>query len=164
MEEIALAGCVDSTHQPIVLTLMALTTEDVSKLRVGKLTAQGITTLRALKKFLNVKCVMVPCVVCVALRCVALRCVALCCVASRRVAVWVVCSWRAGLQLATRTNPRVCTFCGSLCGTRCESVFHIGLRWLVVAGRFMIKPSSDNDGVMLSCVGSGITNVSKKVT
>ncbi len=56
LEEIAAGGCVDSTHQPLMLTLMALTTEDVSKLRVGKLTAQSITTLRTLKHFVNVKC------------------------------------------------------------------------------------------------------------
>lgn len=57
LEEIAAGGCIDSTHQPLFFTLMALTTEDVSKVRVGKLTSQSILTLRALKKFLNVKCV-----------------------------------------------------------------------------------------------------------
>ncbi len=55
LEEVAAGGCVDSGHQPLMLTLMALTTEDVSRLRVGKLTAQSIATLRTLKKFLNVK-------------------------------------------------------------------------------------------------------------
>ena len=84
LEEIAAGGCVDSTHQPLALTLMALTTEDVSRLRVGKLTGQSITALRALKQFLNIK--------------------------------------------------------------------------------FMIKPDPDGGGVLLSCVGTGITNVSKKVT
>ena len=59
LEEIASGGCIDSTHQPLFLTLMALTTEDVSKLRVGKLTAQSITTLRALKTFINVKYVLI---------------------------------------------------------------------------------------------------------
>ena len=39
LEEIAKGGCVDTTHQSLALTMMALGPEDVYKLRLGKLSA-----------------------------------------------------------------------------------------------------------------------------
>ncbi len=55
MNEILLGGCVDTTNQPMVATLMALSPEDVSKVRIGsQLTEAAIETLRLLKKFFGV--------------------------------------------------------------------------------------------------------------
>lgn len=42
-------GVVDSAHQPLILQLMVLTPEDVSKVRFGALTPQTINSLRLLK-------------------------------------------------------------------------------------------------------------------
>jgi len=49
LEEIARGGFVDTSHQPLVLLLMVLCPEDVSKLRVGKLSPQAIGALRLAK-------------------------------------------------------------------------------------------------------------------
>jgi RNA 3'-terminal phosphate cyclase-like protein len=55
MNEILRGGCVDTTNQPTVLTLMALCPEDVSKVRFGsELTEAAIETLRLLKRFFGV--------------------------------------------------------------------------------------------------------------
>eukprot|EP00611_Tribonema_gayanum_P018404 TRINITY_DN3150_c0_g1_i2.p1 TRINITY_DN3150_c0_g1~~TRINITY_DN3150_c0_g1_i2.p1 ORF type:complete len:131 (-),score=12.39 TRINITY_DN3150_c0_g1_i2:28-420(-) len=44
-------GCVDSTHQSLAMLLMVLCPEDVSRLRVGKLTAYSVQYLRHLRDF-----------------------------------------------------------------------------------------------------------------
>jgi len=54
VEEIAEGGCIDSAHQSLFIMLMALGPEDVSRLRVGKLTDQAVQTLRLLKDFWNI--------------------------------------------------------------------------------------------------------------
>ena len=41
--------------QPLALTLMALTPEDASRLRVGRLSEPAVATLRLLKDFLGVE-------------------------------------------------------------------------------------------------------------
>ncbi|KAI9194499.1 hypothetical protein LWI28_006558 [Acer negundo] len=48
-------GVVDSTHQGLLFLLCALSEPDVSKIRVGKLSAYGIETLRSIIDFLSVK-------------------------------------------------------------------------------------------------------------
>ncbi|KAH9329493.1 hypothetical protein KI387_001601 [Taxus chinensis] len=55
LEEIKQGGVVDSTHQGLLFLLCALCPEDVSKVRVGKLSAYGIKTLRHIKDFLGVQ-------------------------------------------------------------------------------------------------------------
>jgi hypothetical protein len=47
-------GVVDSAHQPLILQLMVLTPEDVSKVRFGRLSVQAICTLRLLKEAFGV--------------------------------------------------------------------------------------------------------------
>jgi RNA 3'-terminal phosphate cyclase-like protein len=54
LEEIAKGGCLDTSHQALALTLMALGPEDVSRLRVGKLSGHAIQTLRNLKLFFGI--------------------------------------------------------------------------------------------------------------
>ena len=48
------AGAVDGSHQSMVLTLMALTPEDVSRVRLGELTPFTIEVLRLLKDFFGI--------------------------------------------------------------------------------------------------------------
>jgi len=55
LEEIKQGGVVDSTHQGLLFLLCALCPEDVSKVRVGKLSTYGIKTLRHIKDFLGVQ-------------------------------------------------------------------------------------------------------------
>lgn len=52
--EIEKGGCVDTLHQSLVLLLMALSPEDVSKVRFGKLTPYSIEQLRQLRMFFGV--------------------------------------------------------------------------------------------------------------
>jgi RNA 3'-terminal phosphate cyclase-like protein len=58
--EIKQGGVVDSTHQGLLFLLCALCPEDVSKVRVGKLSPYGIETLRHIRDFLGVKFVIKP--------------------------------------------------------------------------------------------------------
>ncbi|CAA7405855.1 unnamed protein product [Spirodela intermedia] len=58
--EIEQGGVVDSTHQGLVFLLCALCPQDVSKVRVGRLTPYGIETLRNIREFLGVKFVITP--------------------------------------------------------------------------------------------------------
>ena len=53
LDEIARGGCVDSLVQPLALTLMALCPQNVSRLRLGKLSPAAIATLRLLRDFLG---------------------------------------------------------------------------------------------------------------
>lgn len=55
LEEIKQGGVVDSTHQGLLFLLCALCPEDVSKVRVGKLSPHAIRTLRHIKQFLGVQ-------------------------------------------------------------------------------------------------------------
>lgn len=59
-EEISRNGVVDSSHQALVLQLMTLTTEDVSKVRFGKLTPFTISFLRFLKEAFGIVFKIVP--------------------------------------------------------------------------------------------------------
>jgi len=52
-EEIARGGCIDASHQPLCLLFMAVTPEDVSKVRVGQLSQPAIRTLRDIRAFLG---------------------------------------------------------------------------------------------------------------
>ncbi|XP_022142004.1 probable RNA 3'-terminal phosphate cyclase-like protein [Momordica charantia] len=58
--EIEQGGVVDSTHQGLLFLLCALCPEDVSKVRVGKLTPYGIETLRNILEFLGVMFKITP--------------------------------------------------------------------------------------------------------
>ncbi|KZV25420.1 hypothetical protein F511_19800 [Dorcoceras hygrometricum] len=58
--EIEQGGVVDSTHQGLLFLLCALCPQDVSKVRVGKLSPYGIQVLRHIKDFLSVKFVIKP--------------------------------------------------------------------------------------------------------
>ncbi|XP_054814070.1 probable RNA 3'-terminal phosphate cyclase-like protein isoform X2 [Prosopis cineraria] len=58
LEEIKLSGVVDSTHQGLLFLLCALCRQDVSKIRVGKLSQHGIQTLREIRDFLDLKFIM----------------------------------------------------------------------------------------------------------
>lgn len=60
LEEIAQGGVVDSTHQGLLFLLCALCPQDISKVRVGKLSPYGIETLRNIGDFLGVKFVIKP--------------------------------------------------------------------------------------------------------
>ncbi|CAM9349486.1 unnamed protein product [Pylaiella littoralis] len=51
LEEIKNGGCVDSSHQSLAMLLMVLCPEDVSRLRIGKLTRYSVTYLRHLRDF-----------------------------------------------------------------------------------------------------------------
>ncbi|KAJ1633141.1 RNA 3'-terminal phosphate cyclase/enolpyruvate transferase [Pavlovales sp. CCMP2436] len=53
-EEIANGGYVDTAHQPLALLLMALGPEDVSRIRIGKVSQYTIEWLRLLRDFLGV--------------------------------------------------------------------------------------------------------------
>ena len=54
LNEVFESGCVDSMHQPLVLTLMALSPEDVSRIRLGRLSHQAVLTLRLIRDFFGV--------------------------------------------------------------------------------------------------------------
>jgi RNA 3'-terminal phosphate cyclase-like protein len=54
-DQIKQGGCLDATHQGLAFTLMSLCPEDVSRIRIGKLSKFGIETLRALDQFLKVR-------------------------------------------------------------------------------------------------------------
>ncbi|XP_068648003.1 probable RNA 3'-terminal phosphate cyclase-like protein [Aristolochia californica] len=60
LEEIEQGGVVDSTHQGLLFLLCALCPQDVSKVRVGKLTPYAIETLRHIRDFLGVKFAIKP--------------------------------------------------------------------------------------------------------
>lgn len=51
LAEISEDGCIDSAHQSLFCLLMALSPEDVSKVRIGKLTEHCVQTLRILNTF-----------------------------------------------------------------------------------------------------------------
>ena len=53
-DEIARGGSVDTLTVPLVLSLMALTPEDVSRVRIGKLSRQSVEVLRLLKDFFGI--------------------------------------------------------------------------------------------------------------
>ncbi|KAL7184696.1 hypothetical protein ACSBR2_026776 [Camellia fascicularis] len=58
--EIEQGGVVDSTNQGLLFILCALCPQDVSKVRLGKLSPYGIETLRNIRDFLGVKFVIKP--------------------------------------------------------------------------------------------------------
>ncbi|GFP79280.1 probable RNA 3'-terminal phosphate cyclase-like protein [Phtheirospermum japonicum] len=60
LAEIEQGGVVDSTHQGLLFILCALCPQDVSKVRVGKLSPYGIEVLRHIRDFLGVKFVIKP--------------------------------------------------------------------------------------------------------
>lgn len=55
LNEINNGGCVDTIHQSIILLYMCLTSEDVNKIRIGKLTQYTIECLRLYKQFFNIQ-------------------------------------------------------------------------------------------------------------
>ena len=55
LSEISNGGCIDTVHQSYILLLMCLTSEDVSKVRLGKLSQYTIECLRLYKLFFNVQ-------------------------------------------------------------------------------------------------------------
>jgi len=54
MAEVQRGGVCDSAHQPLVLLLMAIGPEQLSKVRLGKLTPRAVKTLRVIKAFFGV--------------------------------------------------------------------------------------------------------------
>ncbi|KAJ7948066.1 RNA 3'-terminal phosphate cyclase-like protein [Quillaja saponaria] len=58
--EIEQGGVVDSTHQGLLFLLCALCPQDVSKVRVGKLSPYGMETLRNIRDFLGLKFAIKP--------------------------------------------------------------------------------------------------------
>lgn len=58
--EIEQGGVVDSTHQGLLFLLCALCPQDISKVRVGKLSPYGIESLRNISEFLGVKFAIKP--------------------------------------------------------------------------------------------------------
>jgi len=54
LQEIFKGGCIDSTHQGLALTFMALSKMDVSKVMLGSLTQYSINLLRHLRDVFNV--------------------------------------------------------------------------------------------------------------
>lgn len=54
LNEISRGGCIDSTAQSLIFTLMVLCPEDVSRVRIGELSVAGIATLRLLREFFGV--------------------------------------------------------------------------------------------------------------
>jgi len=54
LEEISYGGTVDTSVQPMVLLLMALCTEDVSRVRLGRISKQSVNLLRLIKELLAV--------------------------------------------------------------------------------------------------------------
>eukprot|EP00249_Psilotum_nudum_P009368 c21885_g1_i1 orf=67-1179(+) len=55
LEEIKQGGVVDSSHQGLLFLLCALCPQDVSKIRIGKLSPYAIRTLRHIKEILGVQ-------------------------------------------------------------------------------------------------------------
>ncbi|KDN45735.1 18S rRNA biogenesis protein [Tilletiaria anomala UBC 951] len=55
LTEIASRGCIDRAHQAMVLLLMAVGPEDVSKVRMGRLTANAVQMLRDIQDTLGVR-------------------------------------------------------------------------------------------------------------
>jgi RNA 3'-terminal phosphate cyclase-like protein len=53
-EEIESGGYVDTAHQPLALLLMALAPDDVSQLRIGRISQYSIECLRLMRDFLGV--------------------------------------------------------------------------------------------------------------
>lgn len=54
LEEISYGGTVDTAVQPMVLLLMALCTEDVSRVRLGRISKHSVNLLRLIKEILGV--------------------------------------------------------------------------------------------------------------
>jgi RNA 3'-terminal phosphate cyclase-like protein len=54
MAEVQRGGVCDSAHQPLVLLLMAIGPEQLSKVRLGRLTPRAVKTLRVIKAFFGV--------------------------------------------------------------------------------------------------------------
>lgn len=53
-DEVAVGGCVDRMNQWLVLLFMALSSQDVSKVRLGKLTPNSVSWLRTIRQFFGV--------------------------------------------------------------------------------------------------------------
>jgi hypothetical protein len=54
LDSIERGGCIDALVQPLVFSLMALSPEDVSRVRAGALAPAGIETLRLLRTFFGI--------------------------------------------------------------------------------------------------------------
>ncbi len=56
LDEIFCGGCIDSTNQSFALMLLALTKGDnISQIKLGRITQQSIDVLQNLKKFFNIQ-------------------------------------------------------------------------------------------------------------
>jgi len=54
LEDVANGGCVDSANQGLMLTLAVLCPEDVSRIRLGRLTPSTVKLLRLLRDMFGV--------------------------------------------------------------------------------------------------------------
>lgn len=60
LDQIAQRGCIDASHQPLVLLLMALSPQDVAKCTMGNLTPNAVQILRDIKEALGVSFRIAP--------------------------------------------------------------------------------------------------------
>ena len=60
LEEIRRGGCIDTASQSLAFLWMALSPEDVSRIRIGTLSQYSIETLRLIKNALGVEFKVTP--------------------------------------------------------------------------------------------------------
>jgi len=60
LEEISEGGCIDANHQSLFCLLMAMGPEDVSRVRVGKLSPHAVATLRLIRDFWKLQFKITP--------------------------------------------------------------------------------------------------------
>jgi len=60
LEEVFKGGCIDTSHQSLMFLLMVLSPEDVTKIRIGKLSAYSIRYLQNLKSFFGITFKITP--------------------------------------------------------------------------------------------------------
>jgi RNA 3'-terminal phosphate cyclase-like protein len=54
LNELQFSGFVDSNNQSLIFLLMALSEKTISKVKIGRLTAYSVETIRTLRDFLGV--------------------------------------------------------------------------------------------------------------
>lgn len=60
LQQISQGGVIDTSHQGLLFAFLALGPEDVSRLRIGKLSTFGIGTLRLIETFFGVRMLLKP--------------------------------------------------------------------------------------------------------
>jgi hypothetical protein len=142
LDEIARGGCIDTSAQPLVLTLMALCPEDVSRVRVGQLGPLAIATLRLLKEMFGIMFKLTP-----------QRGGA---GSGKTVAKKAVGSKRNRGEISGDTAPAEGDE-NDVDGPVCDPVTHMPISADVGA-------ATSSTSILVSCLGMGYSNMSKKVT